>query len=83
LKYTIFGRTKSGNSEVFFLRYGTILGGERMSIAILAFLLGLFSGAEIIIIIWICEVDKEIRMLQAEADAADHEMEENNAEKTK
>ena len=47
-----------------------------MSICLVAFLLGLFSGAEIMIIIWICEVDKEIRMLQAEADAADHELEE-------
>lgn len=47
-----------------------------MSICLVAFLLGLFSGVEIMIIIWICEVDKEIRMLQAEADVADHEMEE-------
>lgn len=53
-----------------------------MSICLVAFLLGLFSGAEIMIIIWICEVDKEIQILQAEADAADHEMEETNAEKT-
>lgn len=47
-----------------------------MSICLLAFLLGLFSGAEIMIIIWICEVDKEIRMLQAEADACDREIKE-------
>lgn len=47
-----------------------------MSMCILAFLLGLFSGAAITVFVWIGQLDREIRLLQAEADAADREMDE-------